>query len=386
VDFGLSNTFHDGQLLKTACGSPCYAAPEMVAGQLYVPSRCDLWSCGVILFALVCGYLPFEDQNTSALYRKILNAEYTSPKFISELVQNIINKLLTTDPDKRATVQCIRQHAWYRQIPEASIVWDRECGERVLDEDVLVQLDRFGFPREYAVKCLQMSKHNHVTTTYYLLLEKRRKLKDQSGGQSQEPLCGAEFDNHAPIGASQESHSCDSQVHELEESGHTAHNTDTSILVGKDTSRSDIMLHLPADADRAGGGSPSARGSKSPKGAENRSTKTAGQPSTPAATTRDLCSFISSPSRSSSTCANGPTSGSARQGSSGNIPNSTRVGGVPRRHNSIHSVPQSPPSTAEPTPRKRVPAQQASGYATPRGPVSPPVAPAMTSSKNGSGG
>jgi len=49
VDFGLSNTFHDGQLLKTACGSPCYAAPEMVAGQLYVPSRCDLWSCGVIL-------------------------------------------------------------------------------------------------------------------------------------------------------------------------------------------------------------------------------------------------------------------------------------------------------------------------------------------------
>ncbi|CAK9081857.1 5'-AMP-activated protein kinase catalytic subunit alpha-2 (AMPK subunit alpha-2) (Acetyl-CoA carboxylase kinase) (ACACA kinase) (Hydroxymethylglutaryl-CoA reductase kinase) (HMGCR kinase) [Durusdinium trenchii] len=54
VDFGLSNTYQDGQLLKTACGSPCYAAPEMVAGQRYVPSRCDVWSCGVILFALVC--------------------------------------------------------------------------------------------------------------------------------------------------------------------------------------------------------------------------------------------------------------------------------------------------------------------------------------------
>lgn len=62
VDFGLSNVFRDGELLKTACGSPCYAAPEMIAGHNYVPSLCDLWSCGVILFALVCGYLPFEDQ------------------------------------------------------------------------------------------------------------------------------------------------------------------------------------------------------------------------------------------------------------------------------------------------------------------------------------
>ena len=78
--------------MKTACGSPCYAAPEMVAGQRYVPSRCDVWSCGVILFALVCGYLPFEDQNTSALYRKILNADYQAPKFISEAVRDLISR------------------------------------------------------------------------------------------------------------------------------------------------------------------------------------------------------------------------------------------------------------------------------------------------------
>jgi 5'-AMP-activated protein kinase, catalytic alpha subunit len=61
VDFGLSNTYKQNELLKTACGSPCYAAPEMIAGQKYTGLKVDIWSCGVILFASLCGYLPFED-------------------------------------------------------------------------------------------------------------------------------------------------------------------------------------------------------------------------------------------------------------------------------------------------------------------------------------
>jgi 5'-AMP-activated protein kinase, catalytic alpha subunit len=75
VDFGLSNTHDGGRKLKTACGSPCYAAPEMIAGngeKYYEGPKADLWSVGVILFALVCGYLPFEDANTTKLYKKIL--------------------------------------------------------------------------------------------------------------------------------------------------------------------------------------------------------------------------------------------------------------------------------------------------------------------------
>lgn len=68
VDFGLSNTYKKSETLVTACGSPCYAAPEMIAGQRYFGSNVDIWSCGVILFALICGYLPFEDPNTTNLY------------------------------------------------------------------------------------------------------------------------------------------------------------------------------------------------------------------------------------------------------------------------------------------------------------------------------
>ena len=83
VDFGLSNMYEPGATLKTACGSPCYAAPEMIAGKRYHGSNVDIWSCGVILYALICGYLPFEDPNTNNLYKKILSGEFKMPKFLS---------------------------------------------------------------------------------------------------------------------------------------------------------------------------------------------------------------------------------------------------------------------------------------------------------------
>lgn len=114
VDFGLSNIYKDDQLLKTACGSPCYAPPEMIAGHWYVPSCCDVWSCGVIMFALVCGYLPFEDTNTRELYSKILNADYRTPKFVSPRAKHLIGAMLTIDPESRITIAGIREHMWYQ--------------------------------------------------------------------------------------------------------------------------------------------------------------------------------------------------------------------------------------------------------------------------------
>lgn len=60
IDFGLSNSFAGNVLLKTPCGSPCYAAPEMLLGNKYDGIKIDIWSCGIILYAMVCGFLPFE--------------------------------------------------------------------------------------------------------------------------------------------------------------------------------------------------------------------------------------------------------------------------------------------------------------------------------------
>jgi len=86
-------------LLKTACGSPCYAAPEMIAGKKYEGLMADIWSCGVILYAMLCGYLPFEDPNTSQLYKKILNGDYKIPKFVSNEGKDLIKNILNTDPN-----------------------------------------------------------------------------------------------------------------------------------------------------------------------------------------------------------------------------------------------------------------------------------------------
>ena len=89
--------------MKTACGSPCYAAPEMIEGKLYYGSRVDVWSSGVILFAMVAGYLPFEDKDTSKLYQKILSGQFQMPKHLSNDCQDILKKVMQTDPDKRLT-------------------------------------------------------------------------------------------------------------------------------------------------------------------------------------------------------------------------------------------------------------------------------------------
>jgi 5'-AMP-activated protein kinase catalytic alpha subunit len=113
VDFGLSNIYGKGELLKTPCGSPCYAAPEMISGKKYSGLMVDIWSCGIILFGMVCGYLPFDDQNNEVLYKKIANGDYKIPSFVSDKVKDLIKRILNTDPSKRFTIQQIKNHSWF---------------------------------------------------------------------------------------------------------------------------------------------------------------------------------------------------------------------------------------------------------------------------------
>ena len=88
----------------------------------------DIWSSGVILYAALCGCLPFEDQNTSALYKKILNGEYTIPKFISADGQEFLKGILTTDPKKRISIEEMKVHPWFNiyrrehKIPSGIII------------------------------------------------------------------------------------------------------------------------------------------------------------------------------------------------------------------------------------------------------------------------
>ncbi|KRX02511.1 Protein kinase-like domain [Pseudocohnilembus persalinus] len=193
VDFGLSNTYKKNELLKTACGSPCYAAPEMIAGKKYESVLVDIWSCGVILFALLCGYLPFEDKNTSQLYKKILNGQYEIPDFVSPKAKDLLKKVLNTDPTTRYNFEDIKKHPWYSvyqrpyPIPPGIIVGYNRIP---IDYKILKELQKYEINLDYAQKCIDANKHNNVTTTYHLLLRKHL----MEGGKSEADLNSPNFD------------------------------------------------------------------------------------------------------------------------------------------------------------------------------------------------
>ena len=115
IDFGLSNYFKENQetLLSTPCGSPCYASPEMVAGKRYNGFKIDIWSCGIILYAMLCGYLPFEDPDNEVLFKKILECKLEFPDYVKGLSIDLINKILVTDPEKRITIPEIKKHPFF---------------------------------------------------------------------------------------------------------------------------------------------------------------------------------------------------------------------------------------------------------------------------------
>ena len=115
IDFGLSN-YHSANsdlLLETPCGSPCYASPEMVSGLRYDGYKIDIWSCGVILFAMLCGYLPFENNNNNELFKKILSCKVKLPEYLSKESKDLILKILVKDPNKRLSINEIKNHPFY---------------------------------------------------------------------------------------------------------------------------------------------------------------------------------------------------------------------------------------------------------------------------------
>lgn len=120
TDFGLSNALADGEFLKTSCGSPNYAAPEIVSGKYYTGPDVDIWSLGVVLFVLLTAQLPFEvDQGVDSreqvrnLTTKITEGRFHLPSYLSHDARSLINRLLVVDPFKRATVEEIYNHPWF---------------------------------------------------------------------------------------------------------------------------------------------------------------------------------------------------------------------------------------------------------------------------------
>lgn len=140
-DFGLSALLEskrqDG-LLHTTCGTPAYVAPEVINKRGYDGEKADIWSCGVILFVLLAGYLPFHDTNLMEMYRKISKGEFKCPQWFPPEVKKLLSRILDPNPITRTTVAKIMENTWFikgfKQIEIPDIDVDEEdCKQSILD-------------------------------------------------------------------------------------------------------------------------------------------------------------------------------------------------------------------------------------------------------------
>ncbi|XP_071737994.1 CBL-interacting serine/threonine-protein kinase 11-like [Rutidosis leptorrhynchoides] len=135
-DFGLSaltGHIRDDGLLHTLCGTPAYVAPEILTKRGYNGSKADLWSCGVILFVLTAGYLPFNDPNLMMMYKKIYKGNYQFAKWMSSDLRRLLARLLDTNPTTRITIDEITSNPWFKKGSSGTKFYDCE------DEEFLVK-------------------------------------------------------------------------------------------------------------------------------------------------------------------------------------------------------------------------------------------------------
>lgn len=146
-DFGLSRFVDNDHLAKTPCGSPCYVSPECVSGKNYDGLISDIWSCGVILYAMVTGMLPWTKRKMSELFHQIRHGEYKIPQYVSQQCANLIQMLLTVDPEKRITLEEAKHHTWFN-IP-------------VIPEETYMN---YTIPQDYLKKMDEKEKNNDAST------------------------------------------------------------------------------------------------------------------------------------------------------------------------------------------------------------------------------
>lgn len=180
IDFGFGNTFHKDRLLDTFCGSPFYAAPEMIQGIKYIGPEVDVWSLGVILYTLLSGRLPFDGSNLNELYDNIASGRYKIPDTITGDAIGLIQKMLEVDPKRRATLFEIKHHSWinrdYIQPVKNYINPERSALVPNPNIDSLRELVSYGFKEEDCKNILANNNEQHpIKSLYYLIDEARIK-------------------------------------------------------------------------------------------------------------------------------------------------------------------------------------------------------------------
>ncbi|XP_013869006.1 serine/threonine-protein kinase BRSK2 isoform X6 [Austrofundulus limnaeus] len=186
ADFGMASLQVGESLLETSCGSPHYACPEVIRGEKYDGRKADAWSCGVILFALLVGALPFDDDNLRNLLEKVKLGVFHMPHFIPPDCQNLLRGMIEVDAGKRLTLEQIQKHTWYlagKNEPEPEQPVPRKVVIRTLsspddiDPDVLESMHSLGCFRDKdkLTKDLLAEDDNQEKMIYFLLLDRKER-------------------------------------------------------------------------------------------------------------------------------------------------------------------------------------------------------------------
>ncbi|KAM8792622.1 maternal embryonic leucine zipper kinase [Eudromia elegans] len=206
TDFGLCAKPKGGldYHLNTCCGSPAYAAPELIQGKAYIGSEADIWSMGVLLYALLCGFLPFDDENVMAVYRKIMRGKYHVPKWLSPSSTLLLHQMLQVDPKKRITVKHLLSHPWLMQGYSDPVQWQSKYPLGHIDEDCITELSVFHKQsRESISELIAQWKYDQLSATYLLLQSRKARgkcihlrLPSVIGHASTAELAGLEHSEH----------------------------------------------------------------------------------------------------------------------------------------------------------------------------------------------
>ncbi|XP_074552621.1 serine/threonine-protein kinase BRSK1 [Halichoeres trimaculatus] len=186
ADFGMASLQVGDSLLETSCGSPHYACPEVIRGEKYDGRRADVWSCGVILFALLVGALPFDHDNLRQLLEKVKSGVFHMPHFIPPDCQSLLKGMIEVNADKRLTLEAIQKHAWYQsgrnepcpeQPPPRRVCVKRIVSLTELDPDVLESMYSLGCFRDRVklIQDLTSEEENQEKMIYYLLLDRKER-------------------------------------------------------------------------------------------------------------------------------------------------------------------------------------------------------------------
>ena len=184
ADFGMAALEIKEKLLETSCGSPHYASPEIVAGKNYHGAPSDIWSCGIILFALLTGHLPFDDENIRKLLLKVQSGKFTMPTHLSPEARDLISKMLIVDPEQRITIREILAHPLLRRYPDPTNNVDNNYNQlsirpissaHKIDKEILNSLSvLFHNCSEEAIISKLLSPDNTSEKMFYYLLMKYR--------------------------------------------------------------------------------------------------------------------------------------------------------------------------------------------------------------------